>query len=212
MAQMAVHDGSTVVTLYRPNQLQVGIDVRFDNIPQVYLNQSVEIINPALSSPITGKVLFISSEADRQKNTLQVKVDIPDELPVFKPEMLVDVTFLAASHSDQKTDGAAARTLFIPQSYLYRNGNEHFVWIADRTHSIARKTTVQVGLARLTDLVEITDGLNLSSRIISSSPDYLRDGQRIRITDERVPTAVKDPLLDASNQSESDTPSEKDTP
>ena len=212
MAQMAGHDGSTVVTLYRPDQLQVGIDVRFDNIPQVYLNQPVEIINPALSSPITGKVLFISSEADRQKNTLQVKVDIPDEHPVFKPEMLVDVTFLAASQSDQKTDGAAARTLFIPQSYLYRNGNEHFVWIADRTHSIARKTTVQVGLASFSDLVEITHGLNLSSRIITSSPDYLRDGQRIRITDERVPTALKDPLLEASKQSESDTPSEKDTP
>ena len=212
MAQMAGHDGSTVVTLYRPDRLQVGIDVRFDNIPQVYLNQHVEIINPALSAPITGQVLFISSEADRQKNTLQVKVDIPEEHPVFKPEMLVDVTFLAASHSGQKADGAAGRTLFIPPSYLYRNGNEHFVWLADRTHDIARKTTVQVGLARLTDLVEITHGLNLSSRIITSSPDYLRDGQRIRITGEMVPTALKDPLLYPSDQSESGIPSEKDIP
>ena len=212
MAQMAGYDGSTVVTLYRPDWLQVGIDVRFDNIPQVYLNQHVEIINPALSSPITGKVLFISSEANRQKNTLQVKVDIPNEHPVFKPEMLVDVTFLAASHSGQKADSAAVRTLFIPSNYLYRNGNEHFVWLADRTHNLARKTTVQVGLARLTDLVEISHGLNLSSRIITSSPDYLRDGQRIRITGERMPTGLKDTLLYPSDQSESGIPSEKDIP
>ena len=212
MAQMAGHDGSTVVTLYRPDQLQVGIDVRFDNIPQVYLNQPVEIINPALSSPITGKVLFISSEADRQKNTLQVKVDIPNDHPVCKPEMLAAVPFLAAHRSDQKTDGAAAHTLFIPHTYLYRNGNEHFVWIADRTDGIARKTTVQVGLGRLTDLVEITHGLNLSSRIITSSPDYLRNGQRIRITAERAPNALKKPVLDRSNELESGTPPKKDTP
>ena len=47
-----------------------------------------------------GTVLFISSEADIQKNTLQVKVAIPDPPDVFKPEMLVDVTFLAPERSD----------------------------------------------------------------------------------------------------------------
>ena len=95
MTQMQGHDGSTVVTMYRPDMLQVRVDVRFEDIPKVSLNQSVEIDNPALPSPLTGKVLFVSSEADIQKNTLQVKVAIPDPPTVFKPEMLVDVTFIA---------------------------------------------------------------------------------------------------------------------
>ncbi len=117
MTQMAGHDGSTIVTMYRPEMLQVRVDTRFEDIPKVSLQQPVEIDNPALASPLTGRVLFISSEADIQKNTLQVKVEIPNPPAVFKPEMLVDVTFLAppnadaASSSDPGTETVRATTI-----------------------------------------------------------------------------------------------------
>ena len=43
MVHSTEHDGSTVVTLYRPKMLQVRVDVRFEDIPKVGLNQLVEI-------------------------------------------------------------------------------------------------------------------------------------------------------------------------
>src|SRR5262249_9753520 len=61
MSPVANADGSTVVTLYRPSMLQVRADVRFEDIPKVHLGQQVQIKNPALPAPITGKVLFVSS-------------------------------------------------------------------------------------------------------------------------------------------------------
>jgi multidrug resistance efflux pump len=62
-------DGSTVVTMYQPNMMQVRVDARFEDIPKVSLGQPVQINNPALDAPVQGKVLFVSSEANIQKNT-----------------------------------------------------------------------------------------------------------------------------------------------
>ncbi|HEX6962409.1 MAG TPA: HlyD family efflux transporter periplasmic adaptor subunit, partial [Lacipirellula sp.] len=76
MSPIADVDGSTVVTLYQPDSLQVRVDVRFEDIPKVTMGQAVQINNAALPAPISGHVLFISSEANIQKNTLEVKVDV----------------------------------------------------------------------------------------------------------------------------------------
>ena len=182
--QMHGYDGSTVVTLYRPDMLQVRVDVRFEDIPNVSLNQPVEIDNPALSSPLTGKVLFISSEADIQKNTLQVKVEIPDPPTVFKPEMLVDVTFLSPESRDTSQKMSVATRIYVLQQLIQQGENGSYVWLADQSAGIARKTTVQTGAVGSNGLVEITSGLTMTSRIISGGSDGLQDGDRIKITGE----------------------------
>ena len=184
MTQMAGHDGSTVVTMYRPDMLQVRVDVRFEDIPKVSLNQPVEIDNPALSSLLTGKVLFISSEADIQKNTLQVKVEIPDPPPVFKPEMLVDVTFLAPKQPERGLEPSQELKLYVLQQLIHQGDGGSFVWLADQSDGIARKTMVQTGAVGSNGLVEINGDLTISSRIISGGSDGLRDGDRIKVTSE----------------------------
>ena len=184
MTQMSGHDGSTIVTLYRPNMLQVRVDVRFEDIPKVSLNQPVEIDNPALSSPLIGKVLFISSEADIQKNTLQVKVEIPTPPPVFKPEMLVDVTFLAPKERERTTETSEELRLYVPRQLIQQDETGSFVWLADQSDGVARKTPIQTGMLGSNGLVEITSGLTISSRIVVSGADGLQDGNRIRVTGE----------------------------
>ncbi|MEO2013603.1 MAG: efflux RND transporter periplasmic adaptor subunit [Fuerstiella sp.] len=185
MTQMAGHDGSTVITMYRPDMLQVRVDTRFEDIPKVSLGQSVEIDNPALSAPLTGKVLFISSEADIQKNTLQVKVAIPDPPQVFKPEMLVDVTFLsqASSAENQETETRVIR-IFVPQDLIRNDETGSYVWLADQSAKLAVRQTVQTGGVDNRGLIEVTSGLNISSRLIVTGTDGLTNGSRIRITGE----------------------------
>ncbi|MCH2129763.1 MAG: efflux RND transporter periplasmic adaptor subunit [Pirellulaceae bacterium] len=184
MTQMEGHDGSTIVTMYRPDMLQVRVDVRFEDIPKVSLKQLVEIDNPALSSPMTGEVLFISSEADIQKNTLQVKVAIPDPPAVFKPEMLVDVTFLASRQPQHTSEPTQEVKLFVMQQLIHQGVGGSFVWLADQSDGVALKTTIQTGPGRQDGLVEVTSGLTISSRIISSASEGLRDGTRIRVIGE----------------------------
>src|SRR5205823_112429 len=65
------HDASTVVTLYDPARLQVRADVRLEDVPRVVPGQPVRIETPAApGGPLAGEVLFLTSQADIQKNTL----------------------------------------------------------------------------------------------------------------------------------------------
>ena len=186
--QMDGHDGSTIVTLYRPDMLQVRVDVRFQDIPNVSLGQPVQIENPALSSPLMGKVLSKGSEADIQKNTREVKVEIPSPPPVFKPEMLVQVMFLSPAQSAEDQDPEGARSLatriYLPQHLIRQDDGGSFVWLADQSAGVARKTPIVTGLMAADGLVEITSGLTISSRVIASGGEGLQDGDRIRVTGE----------------------------
>jgi RND family efflux transporter MFP subunit len=190
MTQMTGYDGSTVVTMYQPEMLQVRVDVRFEDIPKVSTNvslkQPVEIDNPALSSPITGEVLYVSSEADIQKNTLQVKVAIPDPPPVFKPEMLVDVTFLQGQEGQESRDESQETVvrLFVPASLVRSDGGESYVWVADQSAGVARRTVIETGASDGNGHVEVIRGLNVSTRLITSGTDGLTSGTRIRVTGE----------------------------
>jgi len=190
MTQMEGHDGSTIVTMYRPSMLQIRVDVRFEDIPKVSLNQPVEIDNPALSAPLIGNVLFISSEADIQKNTLQVKVAIPDPPAVFKPEMLVDVTFQAPPNPvDIKKDDAGVKLqqkLYVPERLVIQNDVGACIWTADQSAGVAVQTKVETGATSGNGLIEIKKGLSVTSRLIVSGADDLRAGQRIHITGEEA--------------------------
>lgn len=185
MTAMKGRDGGTVVTMYRPDSLQIRVDVRFEDIPKVSLSQPVEIDNPALKEPIIGSVLFISSEADIQKNTLQVKVAIDSPPDFFKPEMLVDVTFLAPerthAHDEETTQELK---IYLPENLIQQGENGPFVWLADQSSGIAKKVYVKTGGISGGGLVEIISGLDVSSRVISTGTENIKNGTRIRVTGE----------------------------
>ena len=203
MTQMAGHDGSTVITMYRPSMLQVRVDTRFEDIPKVSLGQPVEIGNPALSAPLEGTVLFISSEADIQKNTLQVKVAIPNPPAVFKPEMLVDVTFLAPKLPARAEEPVRRVSIYLPQQLIQNDDTGSFVWIADQSDNVARKNNVTLGPVAANGLVEIKSGLDVSSRVISGSTEGLQTGTHIRVSreDSTLGTNIKiQPISDPPTQ------------
>jgi HlyD family secretion protein len=177
-------DGSTVVTLYRPDMLQVRVDVRFDYLPKVTLGQKVIIKNPALAGPVTGKVLFISSKANIQKNTLEVKVALDKPVPVFKPEMLVEVTHLAPKPAETIAQAAAPIRLYVPQQLILHDEAGAYVWTADQSAGRAHKSSITAGPISPDGLVEVTQGLTIASRIISSGYESLKDRSRIRVLRE----------------------------
>jgi RND family efflux transporter MFP subunit len=186
MGRAESSDASTVVTLYRPDMLQLRVDVRFEDIPKVSLGQPVEINNPALEEPLSGQVLFVSSEADIQKNTLQVKVAIDLPQPVFKPEMLVDVTFVAPKLADSVAEVSEELRLYVPQQLVRQDDAGSFVWVADQSDGVARRTSITTGRPAAGGMVEVAAGLTLASRIISRGQEGLSDGDRIHVVNEEA--------------------------
>ncbi|MFI4874522.1 MAG: efflux RND transporter periplasmic adaptor subunit [Blastopirellula sp. JB062] len=185
------YDANTIVTMYQPEMLQIRVDVRFEDVPHVTLNQPVEIKNPALRQPLSGRVLYVSSEADIQKNTLQVKVAIDEPPPVFKPEMLVDVTFLAPPSLSAPNESTEELQLFVPSQAIHASENGDYVWLADQSEGRVYRRLVRTGAAGPGGLTEIRDGLNIASRVVVSARRDLRDGQRIVVSKEE-PAPRKD--------------------
>ncbi len=176
---------SAVVSLYDPNRLQVRVDVRLEDVPQVQIGQPTLIETAALSEPLAGKVISVTTLADIQKNTLQVKVAVNDPPEMLKPEMLGKVTFLAPpspTTADDQEDSPLR--LFVPQSLVTTTEGETTVWVADLTASLARRKAVEVGRGTTDDgLVEITSGLQPTDKLIVAGRESVSEGSRVRVAE-----------------------------
>jgi RND family efflux transporter MFP subunit len=185
----SMHDASNVVSLYDPTRLQVRADVRLEDVPRVQPGQAVKIETPAApGGAIDGEVLCPTSLADIQKNTLQVKVAVKAPPPTLRPDMLVQVTFLAAPAPQAAEAPSASLRLLAPRALVESGDGEAHVWVADRLARVARRRPVKLGQAA-GELVEVVDGLNPGDRLISGGREGLRDGQRIDVTGEDAPPA-----------------------
>ncbi|MGC1276256.1 MAG: efflux RND transporter periplasmic adaptor subunit [Planctomycetaceae bacterium] len=176
-------DGSTVVTMYRPESLQLRVDVRFEDLPKIVVGQPAIIESPAVAEPLTGTVLYLTSRADIQKNTLAVKVALDDPPGVLKPEMLADVTFLAPASEVKQTPSERQRT-YVPKRLVQAGESGSFIWVADVANGLARRQLVETGREVKGGLIEVTGGLTAASRLIASGREGLEDGDRIRIVGE----------------------------
>jgi RND family efflux transporter MFP subunit len=186
-------DASTVITMYQPKKLQLRVDVRFDDLPNVVPGQPVRIDSPALAAPLGGKVLFISSLVNIQKNTVEVKVAIDSPPSLLKPEMLMDCTFLAPEQPKGAGKHSEQLRLFLPKQLVHNGDSGPFVWLADTYAGVARKQPVEIGPPAAGGTVEVLKGLNVSSKVIASGLEGLQDGSRIQIMGEDKNLGVEGP-------------------
>lgn len=199
------HDASTVVTLYQPEQLQARVDVRFDDLPRVLPDGPVRIECPALASPAQGHVLFLTSYANIQKNTLEVKVAIDDPPAALKPEMLVDVTFLAAETPSEESSPNERLRVFVPTELVVRGEDASWVWVADLSAGRARRQPIEIRPDSTGPMIEVVRGLTAASRLIATGREALTDGAPIEVTgdDPRVGVGM---LRDVPTPSSTETP------
>ena len=177
-------DASTVVSLYDPERLQVRADVLLEDVPRLRPGMRVKIATPAAANgPLDGEVLYSTSLADIQKNTLQVKVAILSPPPTIRPDMLVQATFLAPPPPKSADPASEPLRLLVYRRFVESGEGGSHVWVADLAAGVARKKTVQLGPA-MGDFVEVVSGLTAGDRLISDGRDGLNDGQRIHVSGE----------------------------
>jgi multidrug efflux pump subunit AcrA (membrane-fusion protein) len=184
--RMGEHDGGVAVTLYQPAMLQVRVDVRFEDLPSVTGGQQVLIEGSALTEPLMGEVLYLTSEADVQKNTLEVKVAIHGAPELVKPEMLVDVTFLAVDSAGAAAGNTESISIYVPRQHLREGDSGPYVWAVAADGAHARRVQVETSGPGNSSLVLITSGLTASSRIIVSPTEGLQDGDRVTVEEAAV--------------------------
>ena len=185
MDPISQQSSSVVISMYDPKSLQIRVDVRLEDVPQVKIGQPVAIETAALSTPLTGDVSWVTTRADIQKNTLQVKVAINDPPQVITPEMLGQVTFLAPPQPKAVADSESEPLrMLVPRALLIGMEGGSSLWVVDAEQGVARQQTVEVGRAGTDQLVEITQGIDPTAKLIVGGRESLTNGSRVRITGE----------------------------
>lgn len=194
----ALHDASNVATLYDPERLQVRADVRLEDVPRVRPGQAVKVETPAApGGPLDGEVLFATPLADVQKNTLQVKVALKSPPATVRPDMLVQVTFLAPPAPKTRDGESEPLRLLVPRVLVDSGDGGQSVWLADRAAGTARRRAVRLGSIGSGELVEVVEGLSPGDRLIAGGREGLRDGERVTVTGEDPALGTSAPVAPA---------------
>src|SRR5258708_7310560 len=166
----------SVVALADLNDIQVELDIAQDDFAKLGPKQEGTITLDAFKDrSYKGAIAEISPEANRQKATVQVKVQIlnPDEY--LRPEMNATVQFLANDNkaaSTQKQAGA-----FVPTQALRDKDGTKFVFIVFNGKTLRRDVHV-LGPRSGGYLV---DSLVGGESVVTNAPPDLKDGEQIRI-------------------------------
>jgi HlyD family secretion protein len=164
-----------VVSLADLNDLQVELDISQNDFAKLRQDQRGIVWTDAFPDrKYDGRIFEISPEADRQKATVQVKVQVLEPDDYMRPEMNANVAFVIESKTAESGEPAAP-TITIPSAAL-RDGNTVFVLLDDR----AVKRTVKVRQSGPRG-VEVSEGLIGGEELILSPPPEMADGDKVRL-------------------------------
>jgi len=165
----------SVVSLADLNDIQVELDIAQADFARLGPKQKGIVTTDAYPDrKYNGEIAQISPEANRQKATVQVKVQVlnPDEY--LRPEMNATVKFLA---DDPKTKGTKANGAFVPSNALRDHDGKKVVYIAFEGKAHMREVQV---LSQRSDGF-LVNGLVGGENLISNGPQDLKDGDKIKI-------------------------------
>ena len=165
----------SVVSLADLNDLQVELDISQDDFAKLSPEQKATVYTDAFpDKKYSGEIAQISPEANRQKATVQVKVQILNPDSFLRPDMNATVQFL----SNEKPGAQQQVTgVLVPTAAVRDSGGKKVVFIDFKDHAVARE--VQVIATRSTGY--LVTGLTGGEDVIVSGPQDLKDGDKVKL-------------------------------
>jgi len=169
----------SVVSLADLNDLQVELDIAQADFARLGPTQKGIVTTDAYpDKQYDGVIAQISPEANRQKATVQVKVQVvnPAKYPdvQLRPEMNATVKFLA----NEPAKGASqAAGVFVPSAGIRDIDGKKIVLIAFNGKALARPVQI---LGQRSDGA-LVEGLVGGENVITTAPPTLKDGDKIKI-------------------------------
>jgi len=162
-----------VVTLADLNDLQVELDIAQNDFAKLRMGQKGSVTTDAYPDrKYEGRLQEISPKADRQKATVQVKVQVTKPDSYLRPEMNASVAFAA---DEQPSAEAKSRPLITVPASAVQNGAV-FVVLNGR----AMKRSVSVA-STTSQGAQIAEGLIGGEDLIVNPPAGLKDGERVQV-------------------------------
>jgi HlyD family secretion protein len=169
----------SVVSLADLNDLQVELDIAQADFARLSPAQKAIVTTDTYpDKEYYGEIAQISPEANRQKATVQVKVQVLNPTKYsdiqLRPEMNATVRFLA---NDTAKDPKGPSGVFVPSTAIRNRDTKKIVLIAFGGRAVAREIHV---LSQRSDGA-LVDGLVGGENVITAGPADLKDGDKIKI-------------------------------
>lgn len=165
-----------VVTLADLNDLQVELDISQNDFSKIHMGSKAIVTTDAYPDrKYDGQLVEISPVANRQKATVQVKVQIlrPDDR--LRPDMNASVAFVDPAAPHQK--GTANPLITVPASAV----KDQSVFVVSEGKAVRRHVQI-AGTAP--QGVRISQGLLGGEDLILNAPANLTDGETVRVEGE----------------------------
>jgi len=157
--------------------LQVELDIAQDDFSKLGPKQKGDVFVDAFPDrTYHGQIAEISPEGDRQKATVQVKVQILDPDDYLRPEMNSTVKFLADQSKAQAVSSGPVR-VFVPTAALRDRDGKKVVFVAFNGKALQRE--VRVKTQRSGGV--LVEGLNGGEDVVTTAPPTLKDGDQIKL-------------------------------
>jgi HlyD family secretion protein len=165
-----------VVSLADLNDLQVELDIAQDDFARLGPKQKgVVTVDAYPDLHWDGVIAEISPQANRAKATVQVKVQILNPDAHLRPDMNATVKFLA--DETKHTSSSQPQGVFVPTPAIKDRDGKKIVFLAFEGKAVARE--VKIVSQRSGGVV--VQGLNGGEDVITSAPQELKDGEKIKI-------------------------------
>src|SRR3954462_355705 len=164
-----------VFSLANLEDIQADLDIAQDDFAKLSPHQKAVVTVDAFPDlKWAGVIAGGSPEANRQKATIEGKVEILNPDSHLRPEMNTTVHFIADENKSANAQSAGA---YVPAAALRDAEGKKYVFIAFNDKAMKRDVKI---LAQRSGGA-LVSGLNGGETVITAAPESLKDGDKIKI-------------------------------
>jgi HlyD family secretion protein len=165
----------SVVSLADLNDIQADLDIAQDDFAKLTPHQKATVTVDAFPDlHWDGVIAEVSPQANREKATIEVKVQILNPDSHLRPDMNTTVRFIADENKGGSTEAAAA---YLPTAAIRDADGNKYVLIAFQGKAMRR----DVKILSQRSGGALVSGLNGGETVITTAPEGLKDGDKIKI-------------------------------
>jgi RND family efflux transporter MFP subunit len=168
---------SGIATIVDMSSLEFEVDVSESYINRVRPGQPVEAVLDAYPDwRIATHVITTVPTADRQKDTVRVRIGFEELDPRLLPDMRVKGSFLTERPA---AESATPRAKLVVPSAAVRTSDGRSIVFVLRDDRVERRA-IAVGAA-IGDQVEVLSGVSAGERVVVDGPQTLKDGDKVKV-------------------------------
>jgi HlyD family secretion protein len=165
----------SVVALADLNDLQVELDIAQNDFSRLKPHQKgIVTVDAFPNLKWEGEIAEMSPEANRQKATVQVKVQIKNPDEHLRPDMNATVKFLA---DDNKNGNQGPGGAIVPANAVRDRDGKKVVFLVLNGKVVMKQVKI---LSQRSDGY-LVDGPINGENVITSGPENLKDGQSVKV-------------------------------